>query len=123
MQLEKYLKVTGIMRWEGGRVGGQKESVEIAASTENPIVRHPISNVPYIPGSSVKGKIRSLLELSTEKERLKQIDKIIEEHLEKEPSREKRREYEVWKKGRTIYRDIRRIYRMGNHAVVAWTHA
>jgi CRISPR-associated protein Csm3 len=30
---------------------------------DNPVVKHPHSNDPYIPGSSLKGKIRSLLEL------------------------------------------------------------
>jgi len=30
--------------------------------TDNPILRHPINNFPYVPGSSLKGKIRSLLE-------------------------------------------------------------
>lgn len=97
MQLEKYVKVEGILRWEGGRIGGQKESVEIAASTDNPIIRHPITGIPYIPGSSLKGKIRSLLELGTEKERIKQIEKAIEDHKKKEPSKEDKREHEKWK--------------------------
>jgi CRISPR-associated protein Csm3 len=29
---------------------------------ENPIIRHPVTDQPYIPGSSLKGKVRSLLE-------------------------------------------------------------
>ncbi len=29
---------------------------------ENPIIRHPITEEPYIPGSSLKGKVRSLVE-------------------------------------------------------------
>jgi CRISPR-associated protein Csm3 len=29
---------------------------------ENPIIRHPLTDQPYIPGSSLKGKLRSLLE-------------------------------------------------------------
>jgi CRISPR-associated protein Csm3 len=29
---------------------------------ENPIIRHPLNDEPYIPGSSIKGKVRSLLE-------------------------------------------------------------
>ncbi|MCX7598517.1 MAG: type III-A CRISPR-associated RAMP protein Csm3 [Armatimonadetes bacterium] len=52
------LKVLG----SGLRIGGSKEGVSIG-ETDNPIIRHPITNVPYVPGSSVKGKIRSLLEL------------------------------------------------------------
>jgi len=45
----------------GLRIGGSKESTGIG-ETDNPIIRHPISKLPYVPGSSVKGKIRSLLE-------------------------------------------------------------
>lgn len=29
---------------------------------DNPVIKHPVSGEPYIPGSSLKGKIRSLLE-------------------------------------------------------------
>lgn len=83
MQLEKYKKVQGFLRWEGGRIGGQKESVEIAAATDNPIIRHPISGHPYIPGSSLKGKIRSLLELSNEKKRLNDIVEEIKKTANK----------------------------------------
>lgn len=45
----------------GLRIGGSKEATGIG-ETDNPIIRHPITNAPYVPGSSVKGKIRSLLE-------------------------------------------------------------
>ncbi|MDR1487570.1 MAG: type III-A CRISPR-associated RAMP protein Csm3 [Deltaproteobacteria bacterium] len=46
----------------GLRIGGSKENIGIG-ETDNPIIRHPITNSPYVPGSSIKGKIRSLLEL------------------------------------------------------------
>lgn len=29
---------------------------------DNPVIKDPITNLPYIPGSSLKGKLRSLLE-------------------------------------------------------------
>lgn len=29
---------------------------------DNPIIKNPLDNYPYIPGSSLKGKMRSLLE-------------------------------------------------------------
>jgi CRISPR-associated protein Csm3 len=32
---------------------------------DNPVVKHPVTDLPYIPGSSLKGKIRALLEWST----------------------------------------------------------
>ncbi len=33
--------------------------------TDNPVIKHPFTFEPYIPGSSLKGKIRSLLELKS----------------------------------------------------------
>lgn len=33
--------------------------------TDNPVIRHPHTQEPYIPGSSLKGKVRSLLELKS----------------------------------------------------------
>lgn len=61
VQIEEFrgqLKVLG----SGLRIGGSKEVVGIG-ETDNPIIRHPVTHLPYVPGSSVKGKIRSLLEL------------------------------------------------------------
>jgi len=34
---------------------------------DNPFIKDPISKLPYIPGSSLKGKLRSLLETETDK--------------------------------------------------------
>jgi CRISPR-associated protein Csm3 len=63
MKLSSYSTVKGIIRCESGlRIGGSKDSLEIG-TTDNPIIRHPISDLPYIPGSSLKGKMRSLLEV------------------------------------------------------------
>ncbi len=45
----------------GLHIGGNKENVEIGG-VDNPVIRRTIDNVPYIPGSSLKGKMRSLLE-------------------------------------------------------------
>ena len=30
--------------------------------TDNPVIKNPVTNQPYIPGSSIKGKMRSLME-------------------------------------------------------------
>lgn len=56
-ELRGTLKVLG----SGLRIGGSKEVAGIG-ETDN-IIRHPITYLPYVPGSSIKGKIRSLLEL------------------------------------------------------------
>ena len=45
----------------GLHIGNSSDNVEIGG-VDNPVVRKTIDNTPYIPGSSIKGKIRSLLE-------------------------------------------------------------
>jgi len=45
----------------GLRVGAQDGSFTIGGD-ENVIIRDPLSNRPYVPGSSLKGKMRSLIE-------------------------------------------------------------
>jgi len=48
----------------GLHIGTSRESLQIAA-VDNLIVRDPVTNRPYIPGSSIKGKMRSLWEKKT----------------------------------------------------------
>jgi len=45
----------------GLRIGAGPEGVMIGG-VDNPVIRDPLTNEPYIPGSSLKGKMRSLLE-------------------------------------------------------------
>ena len=47
----------------GLHVGTSKENVEIGG-IDNSVVVNPLNGEPYIPGSSLKGKMRSLSELS-----------------------------------------------------------
>ncbi len=62
MELEGYKKIEGIIEVVTGlHVGGSATIIEIGGR-DNPIIKHPITNEPYIPGSSIKGKMRSLLE-------------------------------------------------------------
>lgn len=61
--LIKKIKInTSLELITGLHVGGSKENVEIGG-IDNPVIRTAFkNNQPYIPGSSLKGKIRSLLE-------------------------------------------------------------
>lgn len=69
MKLFGYKEISGIIKCRTGlRIGGTKDSLDIGGG-DGPIIRHPITDLPYIPGSSLKGKMRSLLELSTGKVR------------------------------------------------------
>jgi CRISPR-associated protein Csm3 len=63
---ENYLVFGKIILKTGLHVGDSKDSIEIGV-IDNPIIRDRISGLPYIPGSSLKGKLRSLLELNDEK--------------------------------------------------------
>jgi len=45
----------------GLHIGGGNGRVEIGG-IDAPVIKNPVSNDPYIPGSSIKGKMRSLLE-------------------------------------------------------------
>ncbi len=45
----------------GLHVGGSKTKFEIGG-VDNPIIRDPVTRYPYIPGTSLKGKLRMLLE-------------------------------------------------------------
>jgi CRISPR-associated protein Csm3 len=45
----------------GLHIGAGRESVEIGGM-DNPVIKNPVNGEPYIPGSSLKGKMRSLLE-------------------------------------------------------------
>jgi CRISPR-associated protein Csm3 len=47
----------------GLHIGGSKDKFEIGG-VDNPVHRDPLSRYPYIPGSSLKGKLRMLLEYS-----------------------------------------------------------
>lgn len=47
----------------GLHIGASNEKLEIGG-VDSPVIRHPHTKYPYIPGSSLKGKLRSLLEFS-----------------------------------------------------------
>ncbi len=58
----------------GLRIGGASTGIEIGG-VDNVVVRNPLTNEPYIPGSSLKGKMRSLLERHTYAEQNRAIRK------------------------------------------------
>lgn len=56
------IQITGkIKSLTGLHIGASKENMEIGA-IDSPVVRDPVTREPYIPGSSIKGKMRALLE-------------------------------------------------------------
>ncbi len=66
--LKKKFVITGkIKTITGLHIGAARESSEIGGM-DNPVIKDPVSGLPYIPGSSLKGKMRSLLEKSVAKD-------------------------------------------------------
>ncbi|MEZ0542918.1 type III-A CRISPR-associated RAMP protein Csm3 [Fibrella arboris] len=65
IKLYKKVRLSYSMELKTGlRVGASKDNVDIGG-VDLPVVRRKDNNQPYIPGSSIKGKIRSLLEIVT----------------------------------------------------------
>jgi CRISPR-associated protein Csm3 len=55
-------RLTSTMRvLTGLHIGAGRDTIEIGG-IDNPVIKHPITGEPYVPGSSLKGKLRFLLE-------------------------------------------------------------
>jgi CRISPR-associated protein Csm3 len=62
IQMMGKVVITGGIRLVTGlHIGGAAAGLDIGG-VDNPIIRHPVTREPYIPGSSLRGKIRALLE-------------------------------------------------------------
>jgi CRISPR-associated protein Csm3 len=62
VKLLGYKRIHGIIRLKSGlRIGMSKDQMAIG-DVDNPVIRNPLTDEPYIPGSSLKGKMRYLLE-------------------------------------------------------------
>jgi CRISPR-associated protein Csm3 len=65
MKLTQIVKINGkIELLSGLHIGSGNTEIHIGG-TDNPVIKNPITQQPYIPGSSIKGKMRSLLEWHT----------------------------------------------------------
>src|SRR5260370_2828629 len=62
MKKTGYQEITGVIYCLSGlRIGGSDELLQIGG-TDLTCIKHPVTLKPYIPGSSIKGKMRSELE-------------------------------------------------------------
>ncbi|MFZ4437618.1 MAG: type III-A CRISPR-associated RAMP protein Csm3 [Syntrophales bacterium] len=62
MKILSYKVISGQIECVTGlHIGGSADQIEIGG-VDLPIIKHPVSEEPYIPGSSLKGKMRSQLE-------------------------------------------------------------
>jgi len=65
LQLIDIKEIKGRIILESGLHIGAGDSEMHIGGTDNPVVKHPHTGLPYIPGSSLKGKVRSLLEMES----------------------------------------------------------
>lgn len=64
VKLEKKVLYTGTITLKTGlHIGGTNAALNIGGPDKF-VVRNPINNIPYIPGSSLKGKMRALVEIA-----------------------------------------------------------
>jgi CRISPR-associated protein Csm3 len=64
IKLTKKIVYTGTITLKTGlHIGGTNAALNIGGPDKF-VVRNPINNIPYIPGSSLKGKMRSLVEIA-----------------------------------------------------------
>ncbi len=73
----KYIISADIVLKTGLHIGGTEEGFDIGG-IDNPVIKDKVSGLPYIPGSSLKGKMRSLLEWAYDKVTIKQKDNSTE---------------------------------------------
>lgn len=73
IKLIGYVTITGVIECRTGiHVGGTADSID-KGGIDSPIIKNPVTNEPYIPGSSLRGRIRSILEIALGKE----LDKLV----------------------------------------------
>ena len=62
IQLQGKIFITGAIKTTTGlHIGGSAGELDIGG-VDNPVIRNPLTHEPYIPGSSLRGKMRSLLD-------------------------------------------------------------
>lgn len=62
MQLTRIRQLTATLVLKTGLHIGAGDTEMRIGGTDNPVVKNPLDGQPYVPGSSLKGKVRSLLE-------------------------------------------------------------
>ena len=67
MQKVGYHEISGkIVLVSGTRIGGSDDLLQIGGADAT-CIRNPVTHAPYLPGSSIKGKMRSELESRLER--------------------------------------------------------
>jgi len=81
--LRKYKIEYTLLCRTGLQIGAGNSSFDIGG-IDNPVIKNPITGEPYIPGSSLKGKMRSLLEWDEASKELKDSGGKVLNNIEKD---------------------------------------
>lgn len=73
----KIQMLTGTIKVVTGLHIGSGNTEMHIGGTDNPVIKNEVTKEPYIPGSSLKGKMRSLLSLYTGSENSQQVAKLF----------------------------------------------
>src|SRR5436190_876022 len=65
LKLTRISEITATLRVETGLHIGAGDLEMRIGGVDNPVIKHPVTEQPYIPGSSIKGKMRAMLEWRT----------------------------------------------------------
>ena len=86
IQLQGKIFLQGTIRAVTGlHIGGNSDDLEIGG-IDNPIIRNAFDRKPYIPGSSLRGKMRGLLDRHFNKELNKRVGRDVRVHECETPS-------------------------------------
>lgn len=88
----------------GLRIGAGDAEMQIGG-VDNTVVKHPITQSPYIPGSSLKGKMRSLLEWRSGAVQQEPLGKSAHDKAHGEVQREIRRILQLFGTGGGEFKD------------------
>ncbi|MDM8522584.1 type III-A CRISPR-associated RAMP protein Csm3 [Desulfococcaceae bacterium HSG8] len=86
----KQIKLLGFVKTGGTievltglHIGGTSDSID-KGGIDSPVIKNPVTNEPYIPGSSLRGRMRSLLEKKTGAKLIKMTNDIWLEMYDKD---------------------------------------
>ncbi|MBF0337418.1 MAG: type III-A CRISPR-associated RAMP protein Csm3 [Nitrospirae bacterium] len=65
LRLKEIKKLEGKITLKSGLHIGSGNTEMHIGGTDSPVIKHPHTRQPYIPGSSLKGKVRALLEMES----------------------------------------------------------
>ncbi|SMF96975.1 CRISPR-associated protein Csm3 [Methylomagnum ishizawai] len=95
MKLTAIQKLTGTLELVSGLHIGSGNTEMHIGGTDNPVIKNPVTLEPYIPGSSLKGKIRSLLEWELGVVALTQGSPLGFKHIKDVPEADRQRAKDI----------------------------